>query len=34
MQKAFEDGAFALAVGGLSEVLSDKNGEHLILRIA
>lgn len=34
MQKAFEDGAFALAVGGLSEVVSDKNGEHLILRIA
>jgi len=34
MQKPFEAASFALSVGQLSEVVSTKHGEHLILRIA
>eukprot|EP00933_Yihiella_yeosuensis_P072323 TRINITY_DN80686_c0_g1_i1.p1 TRINITY_DN80686_c0_g1~~TRINITY_DN80686_c0_g1_i1.p1 ORF type:complete len:314 (+),score=65.72 TRINITY_DN80686_c0_g1_i1:82-1023(+) len=34
MQKPFEDASFALKPGELSEVISSKLGEHLILRIS
>lgn len=34
MSKAFEEAAFALPVGGLSEVFSTKQGEHLLLRLS
>mmetsp|Transcript_26284 Transcript_26284/g.60943 ORF Transcript_26284/g.60943 Transcript_26284/m.60943 type:complete len:394 (+) Transcript_26284:111-1292(+) len=34
MNKTFEEVAFALKVGGLSEVFSTKQGEHLLLRIS
>jgi len=33
MQRTFEDASFALNVGELSEVISTKHGEHLILRV-
>ena len=32
MQKAFEDGAYALEVGQISDVISSDSGVHLILR--
>ena len=34
MSKSFEEVAFALPVGGLSEVFSSKQGEHLLLRLS
>ena len=34
MQKAFEDGAFALRVGELSGVVDSDSGVHIILRTA
>ncbi len=34
MQKSFEDGAFALAVGQLSEIVDSDSGVHIILRTA
>lgn len=32
MQKSFEDAAFALQVGQISEVVSSDSGVHLIMR--
>ncbi|EEH51543.1 uncharacterized protein MICPUCDRAFT_23204 [Micromonas pusilla CCMP1545] len=34
MQKAFEDGAFALEVGAMSGVVDSDSGLHIILRTA
>ena len=34
MQKAFEDGAFALEVGAMSGVVDSYSGLHIILRTA
>ncbi|ACO70162.1 predicted protein [Micromonas commoda] len=34
MQKAFEDGAFALQVGEMSGVIDSDSGVHIILRTA
>jgi NIMA-interacting peptidyl-prolyl cis-trans isomerase 1 len=32
MQKPFEDGAYSLQVGQISDVISSDSGVHLILR--
>lgn len=34
MQKVFEDATWALAVGGLSELVETDSGVHVILRTA
>jgi NIMA-interacting peptidyl-prolyl cis-trans isomerase 1 len=34
MQKSFEDAAFALNVGEMSEVVDSDSGIHIILRTA
>ncbi|CAK0903542.1 unnamed protein product [Prorocentrum cordatum] len=34
MQKQFEDGTYALSVGGLSGIVDSDSGSHLILRYA
>jgi peptidyl-prolyl cis-trans isomerase NIMA-interacting 1 len=34
MQKSFEDAAFALNVGDLSEIVDSDSGIHIILRTA
>lgn len=34
MQKAFEDAAFNLPVGKLSDVVKSDSGHHLIIRTA
>ena len=34
MQKAFEEGAYALQVGQISDIVSSDSGVHLILRTA
>ncbi|CAE8729941.1 unnamed protein product [Polarella glacialis] len=34
MQKPFEEASFSMQVGTLSNIVSTKNGEHLMLRIA
>ena len=34
MQKAFEDSAFGLNVGELSEIIHTESGSHIILRTA
>ena len=34
MQKPFEEAAFALPVGGFSEIVETESGVHLIHRLA